>query len=234
MNSLILFDVDNTLTESGEKISTKMIHLLQELVLKYDLGIVSGGTIEKLKYQLHSYLYLFKHIFAECGCEYFIFENKIYEKNLRNHPCSESIDKIIKYSLNFLSTVEYKLDGHLIDYRKGILYISLIGMSANNDTRQNFIKKHLHYRQELINQLKNLDVKDVEIKKGGKVGIAVYPKECDKIQVLKYLINYKKIYYFGDSYDIDGNDYRIINAKEVIGIKVNNKEETFKILSHLL
>ena len=40
--------------------------------------------------------------------------------------------------------------------------------------------------------------------------------------------------YFGDKYLEDGNDYGIINHKNVIGYKIDKVEDTFKILKYLL
>lgn len=60
----------------------------------------------------------------------------------------------------------------------------------------------------------------------------MYPKEYDKIQILKFINKkkYSKIYYFGNKYSKDGNDFEIINHKDVIGHKIDNVYETYNIL----
>ena len=115
-------------------------------------------------------------------------------------------------------------------------------MVANEDERQNFIKldKKNNYRLNLLQILQkkavelNID-KYVDILLGGSVGIAVYPTQWNKVQVINDGIitkkNYNKIYYFGDKYDIDGNDYKLLNHPDVIGIKIDSLDDTIRELT---
>jgi phosphomannomutase len=66
------------------------------------------------------------------------------------------------------------------------------------------------------------------------VGISIYPTEWDKIQVLKYIQSeYNEIHYFGDRYQEDGNDFRIIHDSHVIGHCVNSYMDTMEQLNEL-
>ena len=247
-DKLLLFDVDGTLVDSGNEIDKFMITTLKKLKsLGYHIGIVGGGNINKILKQMKDKI-CFHHYFSECGCVY--YENtsnnelkleKIYEKNIRHHKQYLSIDKLIKQSLNFLSKVEYTLTGNFIDLRTGIIYISLIGMSANEYEREYFKKydsKH-NIRQQLLHILretsKSLNIKnEVSILEGGSVGIAIYPCEWDKVQVLSSLTQYKEIQYFGDKYKEGGNDHDIIHHEKVIGHKVDNKHDTYALLKNII
>ena len=109
--------------------------------------------------------------------------------------------------------------------------------------RENFkmIDYQLNIRNEILNLLRNkayeLGILDkLSINLGGSVGIGIYPIEYDKTQILDIIDKnkYNKIIYFGDKYLKDGNDYEIINHKNVIGYKIDNVEDTFKILKYLL
>ena len=83
------------------------------------------------------------------------------------------------------------------------------------------------------NELFLLDInKDIDVKEGGTIGIAIYPKEWNKTQVLQH-IAYDKIYYFGDKYEKDGNDYELLNHKSVFGIPVKNVDDTIHKLKIL-
>ena len=78
-----------------------------------------------------------------------------------------------------------------------------------------------------------LEVSDkLSIVLGGSVGIAIYPTENDKIQVLSHINSdkYSEIHYFGDKYLPDGNDYQLLNAPNIIGHKINDINETYNIL----
>jgi len=249
-NKILLFDVDGTLVESSQNISNDMSIVLNSLKNKgYEIGLVGGGKLDKILTQFNHSVY-FHHYFSECGSIYNknlsdnnIDLHQIYCKNIREHHLYDKINLLLKCILQFLSSVPYTITGHFIDLRSAIIYISLIGMCANDEERKYFINlnNQFNYRQNLINLLKNkaneLDIiNDVDIVEGGNVGIAIYPSEFDKIQILKVinLNKYDEIHYFGDKYNINGNDYNLINHEDVIGHKVNNPSDTLLILQQLL
>ena len=240
MKSLLLFDVDGTIAHSGKKIESQMIDALSLVKKRFDIGIVGGGKLEKILYQLDGFE--FNHYFTECGCVYHkVIDNylkEMYVKNIRKHILYPKINILVKEALSYLSKVDYTLTGNFIDLRNGIIYISLIGMVATEEERSYFIevnKKH-EYILKLLAILKEkaleIDVfSKISICRGGEVGIAIYPVEYDKVQVLDSLLGeYDKIYFFGDKFDADGNDYNLINNANVIGHKVTCVEDTIKIL----
>lgn len=233
---LLLFDVDNTLVHSGEKISTTMKTILGYIHsrARYDLGVVGGGTYDKIRFQLDDFFPNVTHVFSECGCVY--HKNGIlqYKQNLRDHKTRPEINKIIQRSLEFMSKVPYLLEGHMIDFRDGIVYISLLGMSATEIARETFINNYLSYRQKLLDDLLAMDINGITIRKGGSMGIAVFPEEWNKTQVLEFLQEYNIIYYIGDSFTPDGNDYELIYHPRVNGIKVNNPGDTLTFLYELI
>ena len=115
-------------------------------------------------------------------------------------------------------------------------------MCAIDEERANFIELDLihNYRSKLIgllkSQAKQLNIDDkIDICLGGSVGIAIYPSKWNKVQVLDWInnIKYDAIYYFGDKYLSDGNDYELINHPNIIGIPVDNLEQTTNMLNEL-
>jgi len=241
---IIIFDVDGTLVESSKDILDDHSDILNHLKEKYEIAICGGGKLEKILKQMNNKI-IFDHYFTECGCVYNLNKSKlelnlenVYKKNIRTHYLYEKINILIKLALQYLSNVDYLLTGHFVDLRCGIIYLSCIGMQATDEERKYFIKHNNNekIRKELLNLLikksKELDIHDkVSLTYGGSVGIAIYPYEYDKIQILDTLkSNYKKIIYFGDKYEFNGNDYKIINSDIVIGHEINNVNETYKIL----
>ena len=244
--NIILFDVDGTLVESGDKIySEDQYKLLNKLKNKYEIGIVGGGSLEKILKQLDHNKIKFDHYFTECGCMYYDSNlNNIYKKNIREHFLYDKINILIKKALQFISNVTYTVTGHFVDLRNGIIYISLIGMQANESERSYFkdLDSTFNIRKQLLSLLrvhaKKLNILDkISINYGGTVGIGLYPAEYDKVQVVDVLKKkniYNKIIYFGDKYDEDGNDYQIINHTSVCGHKINNIKQTYEILEELI
>lgn len=244
---IIIFDIDGTLVESSEKISKEHALLLNQLKKNYEIAICGGGTLEKALIQMDKQIY-FDHYFTECGCVYHKNKAKnknhlklvhVYTKNLRYHELYIEINELVKCALKFIGNVDYLLSGHFIDLRNGIIYVSCIGMQATLEERELFIEKdkNENIRENLILKLKekadSLNIKDkISIKIGGSVGIALYPNEYDKKQILKTIhkFDYENIIYFGDKYNQEGNDYHLIHAPDVKGHKVDSIEQTYDIL----
>ena len=104
---MILFDLDGTLVESSKKINIEMHKYLEQLKDKnYMLGIVGGGTFDKIIYQLDKSKYLFDYIFSECG--------SIIHKLQKGKSCTQSSyldqsiqNKSMSSSLQFESNIAY-------------------------------------------------------------------------------------------------------------------------------
>jgi len=241
---LILFDIDGTIAESSQSISADMIAKITEKIgAGYDIGIVGGGTFEKATSQLGPLKIM--HYFTECGCVYHTRDSygsiiNVYKKNIRQHPLYPKINILVKDALQFLAKVDYEITGHFIDLRNGIIYISLIGMVATLEERAQFIElNNMHnYRKKLIKLLKNkaweLKIEnDIVIAEGGTVGVGIYPKEYDKVQVMEIIqpFGYEEIHYFGDKYEEDGNDYHLLNHKDIIAHRVDSLQDTMRELN---
>ena len=253
MSKLILFDVDGTIAESSQMIKDDMRDML---ILKkqqgYDIGVVGGGQINKVLTQLNGVS--MNHYFTECGCVYHVpkdgdtccnsisLVNQLslkYKKNIRDHELYPQINKLVKRFLHFLSKVDYTISGHFVDLRDGIIYVSLVGMNATLKEREMFMTlNNIHnYREKIINILKDdlekMGISDkIAVYEGGQVGIAIFPIEYDKIQVIPEMTGkYKEIHYFGDKHQENGNDSLIIKSPSVIGHPISSPEDTLKILS---
>lgn len=216
---LLLFDMDNTIAHSGQKINKHIKDTMIQLYNnQYEIGIVGGGTYDKIMYQLDNInkIIEIKYIFSENGSLYYDYNNRthnydlIYKNNIRLHQDYHKINILIKESLSFLSKVNYTISGHFIDLRNGLLYISLIGMNATEEERENFMKidKISNYKSNLFNILTQKAIElhidnSISISYGGSVGISIYPKIWDKVKVLdKINIDlYEQIYYFGDKWE---------------------------------
>ncbi len=139
--------------------------------------------------------------------------------------------------------MEYNLGGHMIDIRKGIVYVSLVGMDATDEERGQFIAlDQLNgFRSQLINELNQLVPilgceNEIQIMVGGQVGITIMPKAHDKVQILEHLDPsvYKLIAYFGDKYEPGGNDWTIMQNSRVQAYRVDRPTQTKKLIQGIL
>ncbi|AGF85146.1 hypothetical protein QJ854_gp636 [Moumouvirus goulette] len=237
--TIILFDIDGTLTLSGQKITNNMINVLKLLHHKnYTLGLVGGGTYEKIKYQMDSAINLFKYIFSECGAIIHINNKLIFEKSMTDSCDRLLLNKIIRQALISISQMPIIYNGNQIDFRKGLVYISPPGMQADVYERNYFLEADQKYnlREKLLNDLKNIDENNkFEISFGGSVGLAIHPVGWNKSQVIDYLSGFTndlEIYYFGDRTEPDGNDYPIFIHPMVNGVSVKDYIDTIKKLEN--
>lgn len=241
MRRILLFDIDGTIAESSKSVGPEMKMAIRKKVTEgWDVGIVGGGKLDKALSQLGDLE--MNHYFTECGCVYHRGPELelIHFKNIREHALYTKINVLIKKALHYLSQVDYTLTGNFVDLRSGIIYISLIGMTATHEERTVFIEldRQHNYRKELIGILKATAqeigiLDDVVISEGGMVGIGLYPREYDKVQVVECLRDaYNEIHYFGDKYETDGNDYHLLHHESVIGHKVDSVEDTLRELQN--
>ena len=240
MKRILLFDIDGTIAESSKSVGPEMKTAIRKKVDEgWDVGIVGGGKLDKALSQLGDLE--MNHYFTECGCVYHRGCKLIHIRSIREHALYTKINVLIKKALYYLSQVDYTLTGNFVDLRSGIIYISLIGMTATHEERAVFIEldRTRNYRKELIATLKETAqeigiLDDVVISEGGMVGIGLYPKEFDKVQVVDCIRDeYDEIHYFGDKYDTDGNDYHLLNHELVIGHRVDSVEDTLRELEKL-
>jgi hypothetical protein len=154
-------------------------------------------------------------------------------RSIKRHPLYPVIDRLVKKALHFLSTVDYELTGHLIDRRSGLVYISLIGMTADEEERQYFLAldRQYDYITRLLQELTSDCPSGIDIVKGGSVGIALYPSEWDKEQVLEFFPDMSdEIHYVGDRHQPGGNDHRILHHPRVHGHPTDSPQQTLKLL----
>ena len=74
---LFLFDVDDTITKSGQNLLPHHINTLNKINIQNDIGIVGGGKFEKILEQTTDVK--FNYYFSECGSVYHDYNlNLIY------------------------------------------------------------------------------------------------------------------------------------------------------------
>ena len=245
---LLLFDVDGTIAYSGKKIDSSIKSILDSLPQdRYEFGIVGGGEKTKIIEQIDGLSV--HHLFTECGCNYYKKKDNgefdtIYEKDIQKHEIYPQTKSLIGKCLEFIALeVNCNISGKFIDRRKGLFYVSLVGMQASEKERQDFIIEDnlYHYRDKILQILKNTirpQFKEkIDVKIGGSTGITIIPSEWNKSQVMKSIqINdYEKILFFGDKYKKDGNDYELLQhvAPNFFGVCVDTPQQTRMFLDNL-
>jgi phosphomannomutase len=239
--SLLLFDVDNTLSVSRGKVMPEMIDVLRELSKKYDLATVSGSDLPKMIEQLGESTMYFKWLFTQNGLVT-IFDHQInapYHKiNLIDEIGEQYYQELINVVLAELSKIELPIKrGTFIELRDGLVNICPIGRSCSQKERDEFDEydKIHNIRANLCNKLRERFGDKLTFSIGGQISIDVFPKGWDKRYCLQFIQSqYDSIYFFGDKIVEGGNDFEIGNDSRVIATSVKSWKDTLEILKSKL
>lgn len=239
--TILLFDVDGTLTPNGSQIMLEMINVIHKLSLipGIKLGIVEDGNFNRIKWQLGDAFNNFTYIFSEYGAVTYVDGVLVINRNMLDYSDRNTLNLIIKKALDEISKMPIMYHGHQIDFRKGLVYISPPGMQATNYERNFFIDmdNKFNLRKKLIKTLSDLDqTNQFEITLGDAVGIAVCPINWNKSQIMNYMKNSctDQIYYFGNKTGPNDNGYPLYSHPDVNGISVIDYLDTIEKLTKIL
>lgn len=241
MKSIVLFDVDGTLTIPRNKVSEYMLDFLKDLHDKVDIGIVGGSDLSKIKEQLGEDLLNYKfidYVFSENGLVAHKNGELIHKNNIVKYIGHEKMKKFINYVLHYIADLNIPIKtGTFIELRSGMLNISPIGRNCSQEERDDFEKydKIHKIREKMVETLKE-EFKDYNLNYavGGQISFDVFPIGWDKTYSLQFLTdNYKDIYFMGDKTDVGGNDYEIYESELTKSYSVKNYDETMFYCSEL-
>ena len=248
---LILFDLDGTLAEATKKIKQDMKDILRILIKNnFELGIISGGTIEKINYQI-GHDSLFKYIFTENGMIGYNNNKKIFEKTLDVEFSKKILESVYKKIEICLIDIFCKVESFIykstniqvnnlekIEKRNSMFYLVPSGVGCNDIVRSSFMEldSNEKIRDEIIKRLETpLSNLGFSIKIGGNIGLSICPLGWDKSYILRNKIlnieSYEKVYFYGDKCHSDGNDYPIFSYKGIEGYQVSCPKNTIELLN---
>jgi len=245
-SGLVVFDLDGTLAESKSKVDEQTVLLLEKLLEKHRVAIISGGALTQFHHQLLSHLtpsnFKLVHLYLMplSGSElYEYLENEwrlVHSSSLSAEEKTAIVDAIHKS----LSEVSFALlpehYGERIEDRGAQITFSALGQEAPLSVKLNWDpdkKKRLEFARALQKHLP-----DFEVHVGGSTSVDVTRKGINKASSLVALcervgVNLKDVLYVGDDLFPDGNDYIVkslgINTKQVSG-----PAETRDIIRQLL
>ena len=236
---LLLFDVDGTICESGEKIDDNIAKTLLNLKNRYILGLVSGGGYKKICIQIPNLWDIFEYVFTENGIISYQNGKIISENNIRDKLGMKTITHINEVLTNYIAhTDKIRIKtGGFINLRKGLIYFTPIGQNCTKQERSSFVEydTNNNIRMKIIKDLCTL-LPNLTFCIGGQLGISISPKGWDKCNALD-LINlnkYNEIIYMGDRIHPHGNDYAIAMDHRITKYyNVSSLNETEDILNNL-
>ncbi len=248
VNTLVLFDVDGTLTEARKPITFPIINALRELCHYAEIGFLTGSGMEYIKEQLwpalnDSIIRKNCHILPCNGTEYLIpvggetlvdFRH-IHAAYIREEMGTTAFQELMKILCSLQAELlqeefNIPLTGNFIQNRGSIINWCPIGRNAVGEDRREFVSTDKLYgiRQKYLDKLTHL-LKDkglnVVVKLGGHTSFDIYPPGWDKTYALRHFDKDKWDFWFvGDRCHPNGNDYEIFTL-------LKDKERSFETSS---
>ncbi len=230
---LYLFDVDGTLTPSRGVMDAEFKLWFMRFIQQNSVSLVTGSDIEKTIEQVGEDLIQSVKYSFNCSGNAVYKKGKLIYQSLWELP--EEPWQFLENYLYNNSLYKYRYGNHF-EPRIGTLNFSVVGRKALNQQRNDYYQwdKINKEREYLANEI-NCRWPDLQAVVGGETGIDIFPRGCDKSQILDRLEG--SIVFFGDRIDPVGNDWtlaqRIIDTGRGRCYNVDNWTHTWTILREL-
>ena len=240
-HTIVLFDVDGTLSPSRKTASPEMIQLLKRLKKKVVIGYVGGSDLAKQVEQLgaDAATSLFDFGFSENGATAFRRGVQICNESFVGFLGEERYKELVNWTLRYLADIDIPVKrGTFIEFRNGMINVSPIGRSCTYDERLQFAKldEEKKIRETMVKAYQHKFAHfGLQFSIGGQISIDIFPKGWDKTYCLKHLAEegFVEIHFFGDKTEKGGNDYEIFSHPMVKGHAVKAPEDTMVLVKEL-
>ncbi|KAF8309518.1 eukaryotic phosphomannomutase [Clavulina sp. PMI_390] len=241
--TLILFDVDDTLTPARRGVSPEMLETLREVRKKVVIGSLGGSDFVKLSEQLEvdgvPVTEKFDFCFAENGLTAYRLGKKLPSQSFINFIGEDRYKPLVNFILHYIADMDIPIKrGTFVEFRTGMINVSPIGRNTTTQERLDFQKYDLEHglRQKFVEALKaKFPDYGLTFSIGGQISFDVFPNGWDKTYALNHIEHegFTEIHFFGDKTHKGGNDYEIFTDPRTIGHTVTCPADTIKILKEL-
>ena len=244
---VIAFDLDNTLADSKSPITAQMGDLLDGLLKKFQVCVISGGKFEQFEDQLLNHLKAAPrtlrglHVMPTCGTRYLRFSvtakawQQVYAEDLTADQRARIVAALDK-GADALGYRPTKLWGAQIEDRGSQVTFSALGQDAPVAKKQTWDPDGTKKRK-LRDYVAKL-VPEFEAQVGGSTSIDVTRPGIDKAYGIKRLIKLlgltkRDVLFVGDRLSKGGNDYPV-KAMGVDCVGVSGWPDTALVIQAIL
>lgn len=238
--TIVLFDVDGTLTEPREMASKEMREFLMRLKEKVVVGIVGGSDLPKQKEQMgENIINEVDYSFSENGLVAYKDGALIGTQAIHKHLGEDNVKALVNFALRYIADLDIPIKrGTFIEFRAGMINISPIGRNCSKEERNAYEEFDLanDVRKKFVEALrKEFASLNLTYSIGGQISFDVFPQGWDKTYCLKYLSesDYDEIHFFGDKTFEGGNDFEIFTHPRVKGHTTTSPAHTIQQCTEL-
>lgn len=244
---VIAFDLDNTLADSKSPITKKMAVLLDELLTKFQVCVISGGKFAQFEEQLLSHLdaapgtLTALHVMPTCGTRYFRFDpaakawQQVYAEDLTAAQRARIV-AALNEGADALGYRATKLWGAQIEDRGSQVTFSALGQEAPVAEKQAWDPDGSKKRK-LRDDVAKI-IPEFEVRVGGSTSIDVTKPGIDKAYGIAKLIELmavtkEDLLFIGDRLSEVGNDHPV-KAMGVDCLEVSGWPDTALVIQTIL
>ncbi len=244
---IIAFDLDGTLAESKSPLSDEMSVVLNQLLSKFQVCVISGGKFEQFQKQLLGNLKTDPakleslHLMPTCGTRYYNYDvvkadwRQVYAEDFAEHE-KKKIITALNQALDQLDMREKKPWGDIIEDRGSQVTLSALGQEAPVKAKEDWDTDQLKKKQ--LRDLLVTMIPEFEVRAGGTTSIDVTKLGIDKAYGMKKLmemleVGKEEILFFGDRLAEGGNDYPVM-AMGIDSLEVSSWKDTVLALRAIL
>jgi len=244
---VIAFDLDNTLADSKSPITEEMADLLNGLLRKFQVCVISGGKFEQFEKQLLNHLDAAPrtlrslHIMPTCGTRYFRFGvaadawQQVYAEDLSADQKAKIV-AALDAGADALGYRAAKLWGAQIEDRGSQVTFSALGQEAPIATKEAWDPDGT--KKGRLRDYVAKAIPEFEVRVGGSTSIDVTKPGIDKAYGIKKLIKLlavtkRDVLFVGDRLGDDGNDHPV-KAMGVDCLAVSRWQDTALVIQTIL
>ena len=216
---LVAFDLDDTLAPSKSRVDPEMAGLLNELIGRVPVCIISGGRFEQFSMQVLDALDPAAglenlHLMPTCGTQYYEWSGsswtQVYSEELTEAQKTAVIDALTagETALGF----DDETWGPKIEDRGSQITFSALGQQAPVDAKKAWDPSGA--KKEALRKFVAERVPELEVRGGGSTSVDVTRKGVDKAYGMEKIkaklgLGNDDILFVGDRLDEGGNDYPV-------------------------
>lgn len=244
---VIAFDLDNTLADSKSPITEQMADLLNGLLKRFQVCVISGGKFGQFEEQLLDHLkaapraLMALRIMPTCGTRYFRFDvvakawQEVYAEDLTAAQRAKIVAALNEGAdaLGYRATKRW---GVQIEDRGSQVTFSALGQEAPVARKEAWDPDGTRKRK--LRDYVAKVIPEFEVRVGGSTSIDVTKTGIDKAYGIKKLIELlavtkKDVIFVGDRLGGGGNDYPV-KAMGVDCLEVSNWQDTALVIQTIL
>jgi phosphomannomutase len=217
---VVLFDLDDTLAESKSAMTATMATLLQELLARVPICIISGGRFEQFQEQVLRFLtdspnLKRLHLMPTCGTQYYRWQDsqwrQLYAQDLTADEKQRVIAALEAGSAE-LGLAPAQAWGDVIEDRGSQITFSALGQKAPVAAKKAW--DPTGEKKEALRKFVAERVPDLEARGGGSTSVDITRKGIDKSYGVRQLcvaldLDLADLLFIGDRLDEGGNDYPV-------------------------